>query len=503
MKTKNRAEISFHKGLWLAQNSNEIPDGYAFALSNLMLGPGQSSAMVRKGFANVAATNWPVGGKFDFFCKFDGSSSAGTGGTARGFFGSDGTNVYVQTYSGGVYTTEIKVWAYTITSAVEYDNYLFLGTESSVVQVATRASPYTVIVLPGGYPSYNTIFTHKSRIFGFHCNSTTPNRLGYSITTVGSGLSTADFPSANFIDVYPGDGQLLIGGASLNDRVILLKSGSVYTLFTGADPTTWQLRRINNYVGCTSRHSLVEYQNWIYFCGVKGIYRTDGITVEKISQALDYSVFDGRSATRKNDTHYDFAGIWNGHYVISLKNSPNTLYLYHFETGSWWKWDISSSLGLGFFTNFTDTEEALFAVCTKNSSGTTANAYIGRMVNSSISPYVYQDNSVAYTASLKTKQYNLGTVDSYKRCNSIDAKVVGRDGTVTLTPGLDNTDRTSTAYASLASGVRLLRAPAMNIGRTIGATVAFSGTLNTTEEHGIFDIGAEFKVLRDSPFANA
>lgn len=503
-----RLEVPFNKGLWTAQNYNELPDGALASVSNLMLGPGESSVMMRKGFANVGVTNWLVGGKYDYFCSFDGSGSSGAGGTATGFYAFTGTNVYRQGYVSGAWTAETAALAFTVTHSVEYGDYVWFALENGTVRIGARSTVGTgvVTVTDASYPTINTIFTHKERVWGFFCNGTAASRLRYTILSPTTGAMSTHWPAANFIDVSPGDGEILIGAAPLNDRVVLFKNKSTYTLFTGADPTTWRLQQINNYVGCTSRYSVVEYQNWIYFASTDGIYRTDGITVVKISKALDY-VFEGRKITRTNDTQYDFAGLYDGHYIISLKDTPNTIYLYHFETGTWWQWDIANNYGLGFFTNFTDGSgvgEALFAVCTKNSVGTPANAFLGRMtVPKAPGPFVWQDNATDYAASLKTKSYTLGFSDTYKRLNAIDSKVVGRGGTVTLTPVVDDVEKTSLAYAALTTGVHLLRAPAMNMGRTIGAKVAFSGTFNTGEEPGIFDIGLDYATIRNSPFGNA
>jgi len=75
-----------------------------------------------------------------------------------------------------------------------------------------------------------------------------------------------------YFDVYPGDGELIVGGASWRERAYLFKyPAGIYRLDDSSlDVADWGWKRVSRYVGAISHASIVEADDEVYFVSPDG-----------------------------------------------------------------------------------------------------------------------------------------------------------------------------------------------------------------------------------------
>lgn len=122
-----------------------------------------------------------------------------------------------------------------------------------------------------------------------------------------SKISIPDAVPADFFEDFDSE---IIGGASINDKVIVLTKNKILRVEGGLDDVGRGgiVKATIADVGCVAGSSVVVTEDWIYFFGNSGIYRTNGYEVSKITKHLDvrYKLWTS-SATkcRKISGQYD------------------------------------------------------------------------------------------------------------------------------------------------------------------------------------------------------
>lgn len=143
------------------------------------------------------------------------------------------------------------------------------------------------------------------------------------------------WPSTNYVDFDPNDGETITGLTTLGPYLVVFKRSKVWIVY---DLNTGANRRLQSSTGCAASRSAVETPLGLIFLGSDGrVYVTDGAGVKHISENIDPLL--------KGDTVYleRAAGAWNrGHYYLSFgqgQTQHNKLLDYDSTLGSWWLHD--------------------------------------------------------------------------------------------------------------------------------------------------------------------
>jgi hypothetical protein len=166
------------------------------------------------------------------------------------------------------------------------------------------------------------------------------------------------FPSVNFIDINPGDGQLLYGGVSLFDNLILFKRNSLYLLSVLGAPTNWELRKLNLPRGVDSSRGFINIYNTIYFANPAGFYKTDGnIVVElssKVRHFFDPTGTEGPAGSRQLTS----LGFVRDRIIMSLGHTSDArLLVYHIPLDSFTTYTYSETNAAGLIGYFSQDVE--------------------------------------------------------------------------------------------------------------------------------------------------
>ena len=269
----------------------------------------------------------------------------------------------------------------------------------------------------------------KDRLFVLDSlSSTVASRLYYSKPF---DYSATGWPATNFNDVGAGDGDRLIACWNVQDILTVFKTASSWNLYVQGDPTLWILRSFNSEVGCISKFSLVVSENTLFFCGIKGVYLTDGNTIREISG--DISTMFDNVVVSESTIDRSSAFLWEGKYVLSLETYPVTpiwnawstvtwnslattpwvggtaqysYLVYHLKQKGWTKWSLASGMAPHIFVPviLSSTLKGLYA------GDRVRNGRVYKFGND-----IYQDDGVNYEAAAETKEFDFGSPTEMKR----------------------------------------------------------------------------------------
>lgn len=123
------------------------------------------------------------------------------------------------------------------------------------------------------------------------------------------------FSKEGIPDAVPGDffedfDSEIMGGAAINDKVIVLTKSKIIRVEGSLDDVGRGaiIKSTIADVGCVSGASVVVTEDWVYFFGNSGIYRTNGYEIKKLTSHLDvrYKLWtNSASRCRKINGEYD------------------------------------------------------------------------------------------------------------------------------------------------------------------------------------------------------
>jgi hypothetical protein len=177
-------------------------------------------------------------------------------------------------------TTYNLIGAYgNVEHGIQYVDKFYIVRRDAIMVQWDGAAASTI----AGSPFGTICIVHKERLFVVNSFSTTvPNRVYYS--------NIADFSATGwtgqFVDVRPGDGDVVTALTLLHDTLVIFKQKSMWMLYVVPDIAGWQLRNTSDQYGCVSKYSPREIEGALYFAAPRGFYRTDGYNFAELSRPV-------------------------------------------------------------------------------------------------------------------------------------------------------------------------------------------------------------------------
>ena len=266
-----------------------------------------------------------------------------------------------------------------------------------------------ISILEGNPPQAAFIAAHKNRLF-----MAKDSRLYFSEL-----LDIETWPVLNFIDISPNDGDVINGLIVYGDYLVIAKKHSIWML-SGEGPSTFMVKRIHSDKGVYAPRSLIVVDGNLCFVANDGIYLSDltqtvliserirkyweSLNPRRIKQAASYytenklyvSVAEGSSLINNSVIVFDtlrqaFTGIRSG-------------------------WNVNC--WLKFYE--ADKKISLFG-----------HSNIGQVSEINTG---YSDNGDVYYSVWKSKEFDFGSGESYKRWNRVylDVKPSMYDSTLEI-----------------------------------------------------------------------
>ena len=252
--------------------------------------------------------------------------------------GAGGTTLYKITSAGvassiktGLTRNARWEWVQTQTSGGQGPLYGSNGTDTPQQWDGSAASTSDWTASSGSVPRATYLTFHANYVFAAGVASA-PDSLYWCNIVAGTGTDARDWPAANVAKFDPNDGDLILGLGKTGPLLLVFKRRKVFAVY---DPSTGANRRISDSIGCVSHRSIAETPAGTFFLSENGVYRTNGSTVELMSDAITPTIALLNSANA--------AGVyWNNHYYLSFPSSGVTLD-FDLTKGSWWEHSISSN----------------------------------------------------------------------------------------------------------------------------------------------------------------
>lgn len=207
-----------------------------------------------------------------------------------------GVKIYRTEGGGSIYYYLTSATAGTVSSGPIYDLAADSALDTTVTAPTDNGLP----------PIAKFIQEHKERIF-LAGNSTYKSRLYFSdITGV---VSYPDkFPSANYIDISPDDGDEITGLAiDPTGYLCIIKRNSIRKVFTDGTPTSWEVSEPFSRHGCWASYTIKETPGGIIYLSKDGWRVFDGQNSKLLSNSPRMqNVVDDISLARFSDCvgHY-------------------------------------------------------------------------------------------------------------------------------------------------------------------------------------------------------
>lgn len=438
------AKLHKWKGLNVRETANAIGDDELSDVLNLNLTEG-GELVKRTGFKTVH--NDAIHGGADF-----GAASI----KILGFFNTSLFQQFIARAGAEIYTSSDAVtwtiiaggpWG-NIEHGVQYtDKFYMVRQDNTVVQWdGTTAS--AIAGSPTG--SHCRVFKDRLFVINSYATGVTASRIYFSNPF---DFSVAGWPATNYVGVGEGDGDVLVGIFNVQDYLIVFKTGAMWILYVqGTDTLAWILRPFNSEIGCISKYTFVLYEGTLYFLSIRGVYKTDGNTIQNLS--VNVSTHFDNIIVSSVSINQSSAFVWQDKYVLVLETFPvaptwgswstltwnalatvpwsgsgatYTYLVYHIREKGWTKWLPATGYAPHVFVT------VLLSSAIKG-------VYSGdRSLNGKVYKYgeaVYQDDTTNYEVAAETKESDLGSPTEMKRGKWIGVELRGA-GAFTVTHVID------------------------------------------------------------------
>jgi hypothetical protein len=239
------------------------------------------------------------------------------------------------------------------------------------------------------------------------------------------------WPVANTFSIAEdGPADYIQGMVAYKDRLVIFRRYSIYVLNLSGTPANWQLRKLYDGVGANGAQSMKVHDDWIYFIGDNGIYRTNLSELQEISGPLKNKMKDrdsGGATSSSFDPYltYDAVAAYRNKVYCFInfgieQTGGQELYVFHTDSETWTKYEsevfgsdtikVTNPLVLRYVRNASNNDNAYPMGMYLSFLGEPRTHYIDDHINNQ-----FDEVSDEYVCRVKTKAYTFEDVGSLKK----------------------------------------------------------------------------------------
>jgi hypothetical protein len=269
---------------------------------------------------------------------------------------------------------------------------------------------------PGGYwelggsftgdanmPDGETMIAFKGRLWVSGGRDSTSNgtRLYRSQTLADASLWIS---SNDFVDIGSGDGQNIVLLLVYFNTLIIFRTQSTYGLQYASDPASAVISLILPTIGLNSRHSLAQFESYIYFMYDEKAYEFTNNRASQINVKTPFA------STTTSGFHTEYAvSEFNKRIVFTYFDAT---FVYSLRTRSWTTWKSATEGSLGKMLVFNNNEDKSIVLTHSNvdvPAGASRVAPLLRITDD------YSDVTETMQCLIQTKNFNYQASSIYKR----------------------------------------------------------------------------------------
>ena len=144
----------------------------------------------------------------------------------------------------------------------------------------------------------------------------------------------AEFPALNIFQIFPDDGDDIVGIFSEEDGLLIFKENSICKLYTQGSPYNWRLSKLYENRGCDTVGTIAESPQGYYFVNNKHVYRFPDNLITPISMPVKTTI---EAATGRYHAEYISSLSW---FILSINGY---LLVYDEKLEAWYKFVTDST----------------------------------------------------------------------------------------------------------------------------------------------------------------
>ena len=288
---------------------------------------------------------------------------------------------------------------------VQFDNKAWMTAPVGSTNPGGYWTPTGGFVAQANMPKGSVIQSFKARLWVAAGENSVANgtRLYFSKAVVEMPDIWAASP--DFIDIGVGDGQNIVSVLVYYDSLLIFRTNSIYRYAYSSDPAAGDASLTVPGIGLATRHSVVAYENYVYFMYEDAAYEFLNGRANEINVAVPFK------ATSFSGIYLPKAvSIFNDRVIYSYYD---TMYVFSLRTRTWSRWRSTVHGGIGkFYENPAASDDAPTAICHSNtivpagSGRTSATLHITDAITL---------ESEAFECVAQTKNFNYDAPSVYKR----------------------------------------------------------------------------------------
>ena len=181
-------------------------------------------------------------------------------------------------------------------------------------------------------PKGSVMLTWKSRIWiSGTAESTKGDRVFFS-TIDGTGTHPDTWGVADFFDVEPGAGGFVTAMIPSFNNLIIFKDDGTWRFSYAASPASGQVEKISGSVGCASKRSVVDFENYMYVYDQGRVYELVNSSFTQVNRFVLFSEDDMGVDSSAPDIEMS---VVNRRLLVRYFNA---VYCFSVDTKAWSQW---------------------------------------------------------------------------------------------------------------------------------------------------------------------
>lgn len=150
-----------------------------------------------------------------------------------------------------------------------------------------------------------------------------------------------NWPSSNFFDINPGDGDATYEVIVYQDNLVIFKDNATYVLAYDTQPAAAVLQVINTTIGVKGQRTVVQYENSVFLLSYNEVYEMSNYNFVKINEKIPFKKDDSLPTGDYVRTSQEirlpiFMSLVGDRLVCRFYKN---IYVYHLRVGAWTRWE--------------------------------------------------------------------------------------------------------------------------------------------------------------------
>lgn len=289
--SEERPQIRIGNGLYTAELSSSIPDGYVPEAYNL-IATGETLEN-RQGFIQTSIDYGSLAASFGYYRRF--YELVQFDPTKPALAWPDGTNIHFirssHGFTSGIPSGDgymvVNPASGAVISLAQYRDRTYFSTETAVYAITAynwSTDSITFGAVASSPANIQGLFSYKDRLWGFF-----EDKLYFTeVVSLSAAYPETWNSTTNFVPFRSDRGTgAIVSVVPLGNRLIIFTTVGAFTLLVEGTPASWIKKTLDVKSTSTRQGCAFEAQGIVYYVNTSGVFATNGLSTAKISGTID------------------------------------------------------------------------------------------------------------------------------------------------------------------------------------------------------------------------